>query len=309
MIRIGTRGSKLALWQAEHVAGALRARQIEVEVIVLRTTGDRVQDKPLPSVGIKGMFTAEIEQALRDGRIDLAVHSLKDLPTELASEFALAATPHRKNPLDVLLAPADVSLASLPHRARVGTSSLRRQGQLLYQRPDLQIIPLRGNIDTRLRKLAAGEMDAIILAAAGVERLGLTEMLREELPPSLCCPCPGQGALALEVRSDDLATRDAVAFLDHAATRFCVDVERRALAHLGGGCSVPIGVYCEPHSGGNHRVYAAVCSPDGRSLVRIEHSDHRDAAHLANGIVLKLNEAGADAILRLYATEAPANPS
>ncbi len=306
MIRIGTRGSKLALWQAEHIAEALRAREIAVEVMVLRTTGDRVQDKPLPSVGIKGMFTAEIEQALRDRRIDLAVHSLKDLPTELAAEFALAATPARRNALDVLLAPAEVTLAGLPQQARVGTSSLRRKGQLLYQRPDLEIIPLRGNVDTRLRKLAAGEMDAIILAAAGVERLGLTEMLREELPASLCCPCPGQGALALEIRSDDAATEQAVAFLDDPETRFCVDVERLVLAQLGGGCSVPIGVYCEPQVEGSHRIYAAVCSPDGRSLVRIEHSDDRDAADVAKDIVHKLNAAGADAILRLYATETPA---
>jgi hydroxymethylbilane synthase len=301
VIRIGTRGSRLALWQAEHVAAALRARQIAVEIIVLRTTGDRVQDKPLPAVGIKGMFTAEIEQALRDSRIDLAVHSLKDLPTELAPEFSLAAIPPRENALDILLAPAEVTLASLPQNARVGTSSLRRQGQLLYQRPDLEVTPLRGNVDTRLRKLAAGEMDAIVLAAAGVERLGLTEMLREELPPSLCCPCPGQGALALEIRTGDAATRDAVAFLDHPESRFCVEVERRALAELGGGCSVPIGVYCAPQLDGDYRIYAAVCSPDGRPLVRIEHSGSGDASHLAREIVRKLTAAGADAILRIYA--------
>jgi hydroxymethylbilane synthase len=305
MIRIGTRGSRLALWQAEHVAAALRSRQIEVEIIVLRTTGDRVQDKPLPAIGIKGMFTAEIELALRDGRIDLAVHSLKDLPTELAPEFSLAAIPPRESALDVLLSPADVTLATLPQNARVGTSSLRRQGQVLYQRTDLEVVSLRGNVDTRLRKLAAGEMDAIILAAAGVDRLGLTEMLREELPPSICCPCPGQGALALEVRSGDAATYEAVGFLDHPETRYCVDVERRALARLGGGCSVPIGVYCAPGLDGLYRIFAAVCSPNGRALVRIEHSGMGDATHLATEIVHQLNAAGADDILRNYMSSQP----
>jgi hydroxymethylbilane synthase len=183
LIRIGSRGSKLALWQANHVAEALRSRSYEVEIVIIRTRGDQIQDRPLPAVGGKGLFTVEIETALEEKSIDLAVHSLKDLPTELAPQFVLAAIPVREDPRDVLLALRPVTVAGLPVGATVGTSSPRRQGQLLAWRSDLQVQSLRGNVDTRIRKLERGEADAIVLAAAGVNRLGLGELVREHIAP------------------------------------------------------------------------------------------------------------------------------
>lgn len=296
VLRIGTRGSKLALWQTNFVADRLRERGHSVEVAIIRTVGDSVQDMPLPAIGTKGLFTADIEHALADGRIDLAVHSLKDLPTELAPQFALAAIPLRADARDVLLSTKEVSLASLAQGAVVGTSSPRRQGQLLSVRRDLQVQSLRGNVDTRIRKLVSGEADAILLAAAGVERLGLTALVREHLAPAQCCPCPGQGALAIECRADDLSTREALAFLDDEETRFCVEVERGVLAGLGGGCSIPVGVYCE-RAGEGHHCWAAVCAPDGTAIVRVEHSGRESLEEMVAHVTDRLLREGAAAIL------------
>ena len=187
-LRIGSRGSQLALWQANHIAALLRERGHEVELEIIKTTGDKILDVALAKVGTKGMFTKEIEEALADKRVDLAVHSLKDLPTELAPEFAIAAITTRENSRDVLCSVKFESIDQLPHKARVGTSSLRRQAQLLAMRPDLQIHPLRGNVDTRLRKLAEGEYDAIILAAAGLHRLGKTELVKQVISPEIMTP-------------------------------------------------------------------------------------------------------------------------
>jgi hydroxymethylbilane synthase len=191
-LRIGSRGSQLALWQANHIAALLRERGHEVELEIIKTTGDKILDVALAKVGTKGMFTKEIEEALLDKRVDLAVHSLKDLPTELSSKFAIAAITKRENSRDVLCSVKFASIEKLPKGARVGTSSLRRQAQLLAVRPDLQIHPLRGNVDTRLRKLAEGEYDAIILAAAGLYRLGKTELVKQVIPPEIMCPAAGQ---------------------------------------------------------------------------------------------------------------------
>lgn len=288
------------MWQAEFAAGALRRAGHEIAIQIIRTTGDEIHERPLPAIGAKGLFTGEIESALRDGAIDVAVHSLKDLPAGLAPEFCLAAIPPRADARDVLLAAAPMTIASLPQGATVGTSSPRRQGQLLALRPDLRVQPIRGNVDTRIRKLLTGEAHAILLAAAGVDRLGLTQHVRETVPPEQICPCPGQGALAIECRADDAHTREALVFLDDPATRFCVEVERGVLSELGGGCSVPVGVYCHQRGEGHH-CWAAVCSPDGAAMVRVEHDGREDAEDLIAAVAGRLMREGAEAILRAYA--------
>src|SRR5205085_1702354 len=206
-LRIGSRGSQLALWQANHIAARLRECGHEVEIEILKTTGDKITDQALAKVGTKGMFTKEIEEALAAGSVDLAVHSLKDLPTEVPPGFEIAAITKRENPHDVFVSQKYSRIEDLPHRARVGTSSLRRQAQLKAVRADLDIHPLRGNVDTRLRKLESGEYDAIILAAAGVNRLGLTALVRQVIPTEVVCPAAGQGALGIEIREGDAATR------------------------------------------------------------------------------------------------------
>ena len=242
-LRIGSRGSQLALWQANHIAVLLRGQGHEVEVEIIRTTGDRLQEVRFAQVGAKGMFTKEIEEALAEGRVDLAVHSLKDLPTELPDPFMLAATPARVDARDVFVSVKHESLAALPKGAHVGTSSQRRRAQLKALRPDVWPQEFRGNVDTRLRKLAEGQVEAILLAAAGLDRLGKTDWVRERLDPKDFCPAAGQGALGIETRKDDAATIEAVAFLEHPDTRFAVTAERVALAALGGGCQVPIGIH------------------------------------------------------------------
>src|SRR5580700_10792397 len=233
-LRIGSRGSQLALWQANHIAALLRGEGHEIEIEIIKTTGDRLQEVTFAQVGSKGMFTKEIEEALAEGRVDLAVHSLKDLPTELPAPFMLAATPPRVDPRDVLVSVKFHSLHKLPQGAVVGTSSQRRRAQLLAIRPDIEAVEFRGNVDTRLRKLGEGEVDAILLAAAGLDRLEKTEWIRERLNPEDFCPAAGQGSLGIETRLGDTATIAAVAFLDDATTRFAVTAERAALAALGG---------------------------------------------------------------------------
>ena len=272
MLRIGSRGSKLALWQTHHIADRLRAAGHEVEIEIIRTLGDAMQHVPFAEVGgadrdAKGMFTKEIEEALYAGRIDLAVHSLKDLPTELAAPFAIAAIPERVDPRDAFVSVLYASFEALPHGARIGTSSLRRQAQLKAQRADVECVEFRGNVDTRLRKLAEGHVDAIILASAGLERLGLTAHRRECFSPLILCPAAGQGALAIETRAGDERTLKALAFLDDPATRYAVTTERTALAGLGGGCQVPIGIHCFRGDEG-YSVVSAVAAPDGSEVLR-----------------------------------------
>ena len=221
LLRIGSRGSQLALWQANHIKVLLEARghNLEIEIIIVHTTGDKITDVALAQVGTKGMFTKEIEDSLADGRVDLAVHSLKDLPTEIPSGFEIAAIPKRQDARDAFCSPNYSSIADLPKRARVGTSSLRRQAQLKALRPDLEIHALRGNVDTRLCKLEAGDYDAAVLAAAGLNRLGKQGSIRQVLAAREMCPAAGQGALAVEIRKDDLAVRRHVAFLDDNLAR------------------------------------------------------------------------------------------
>ena len=284
-LRIGSRGSQLALWQANHIAALLRGAGHTVEIEIIKTTGDRLQEVTFAQVGSKGMFTKEIEEALAEGRVDLAVHSLKDLPTELPEPFALAATPPRVDPRDVFVSVNHGTLAALPQGARVGTSSQRRRAQLKALRPDIDAVEFRGNVDTRLRKLAEGQVEAILLAAAGLDRLGKTDWVRERLDPKHFCPAAGQGSLGIETRKDDAATIEAVNFLDHADTRFAVTAERAALAALGGGCQVPIGIHCRPcgidpkgESGAWDEIFGVVASPETGQVVRIHHSIAREGA-------------------------------
>lgn len=278
-IRIGSRGSQLALWQANHVLEALRATGHDAEIEIIRTTGDRMQQPgfvPPANLDGKGVFIKEIEEALEQGRIDLAVHSLKDLPTTLALQFTLAAIPERADARDVWVCEQYWGLHTLPDGGRIGTTSPRRRAQLLALRPDVQFVELRGNIDTRLRKLDEGQCDALVLAAAGLDRLGRTESVHYRFSPEELCPAPGQGALAIETRSGpsgrDQAIREAVAFLDHAPTRFAVEAERTTLDALGGGCSLPIGAHCIPPqtANGRWRMIAQVVAPDGEAMVQIE---------------------------------------
>lgn len=270
-LRIGSRGSQLALWQANHIAALLRSQGHTIEIEVIKTTGDRLQEVTFAQVGSKGMFTKEIEDALLEGRVDLAVHSLKDLPTELPEPFALAATPPRVDPRDVLVSVKYNDLASLPENAVVGTSSQRRRAQLKALRPDIRAVEFRGNVDTRLRKLGEGHVDAILLAAAGLDRLEKTGWVRQRMEPEDFCPAAGQGSLGIETRKDDLTTMSALSFLDDPSTRFAVTAERAALAALGGGCQVPIGIHCRLVGTAKTAVeiYGVVANPDTGETVRI----------------------------------------
>ncbi|HEX5432774.1 MAG TPA: hydroxymethylbilane synthase [Candidatus Angelobacter sp.] len=303
LLRIGSRGSQLALWQANHVADLLRAQGHAVEIQIIKTTGDKILDVALAKVGTKGMFTKEIEEALADGRIDLAVHSLKDVPTELQPKFELAAIMRREDARDAFISVQYATLEELPRKAKIGTSSLRRQCQLNVLRPDLEIFPLRGNVDTRLRKLEAGDYDAIILAAAGVHRLGLHKHVRSRISPDLMCPAVGQGALAIEVRAGDQQTSSHLASLDHSETRAAVQCERALLGGLGGGCQVPIGAFAERQGSRTH-LRAVVGRPDGSELLR-ELSDGDDPEELGRETARKLLKRGAQEILHeVYGKEA-----
>jgi hydroxymethylbilane synthase len=294
-LRIGSRGSQLALWQANHISALLRQRGHEVELEVIKTTGDKITDVALAKVGTKGMFTKEIEEALAEGHIDLAVHSLKDLPTELSQGFEIAAVTTRENPRDVFCSHKYARIEDLPRGARVGTSSLRRQAQLRAVCPDVQIHPLRGNVDTRLRKLEAGEYDAIILAAAGLNRLGKTESVRQIISPGVMCPAAGQGALAIEIRAEDTITRQHLLFLDDAAARASTTCERALLNKLGGGCQVPIGALAEVYDGRLH-LEAIVAEPDGSKILR-ESRDGSEPVQLGESVGEILRQRGGDAIL------------
>jgi hydroxymethylbilane synthase len=263
MLVIASRGSQLALWQARWVEAQLTAAGCECRIEIIKTTGDKITDVPLAKVGTKGLFTKEIEEALLDGRADLAVHSLKDLPTELPAGLVLAAVPEREDPRDAVVGRR---LADLPAGARVGTSSLRRAAQLRKLRADLTVESVRGNLDTRLRKLDEGRYDAILLAAAGLKRLGWGGRIAEILAPEVMCPAVGQGALAIETRAAG-AGFDACAALDHPATHAAVAAERGLLAALGGGCQVPIGAHATV-DGGRLLLKAMVASPDGAEVVR-----------------------------------------
>ncbi|MCS7025331.1 MAG: hydroxymethylbilane synthase [Bryobacteraceae bacterium] len=292
MLVIGSRGSKLALWQAAWVKAKLEASGHSCAIEIIHTTGDRISDVPLANVGTKGIFIKEIEEALLDGSIDLAVHSLKDMPTELPSGLMLAATPTREDPRDALIG---CKLAELGKGARVGTSSLRRAAQLRALRPDLQLEPVRGNLDTRLKKLEQGQYDAMVLAAAGLRRLGWEDRIAQLFEPELMCPAVGQGALAIETRNDGGTGQQACELLDDVATRRCVTAERALLAALGGGCQVPLGAYARLQ-GERLELQAVIVSPDGATMVR-RSAQGMDALALGEHLARELLEAGGREIL------------
>ena len=297
---VGTRGSPLALWQAEWVQQQLReiAPQLSVELQRIKTSGDKILDVPLAKIGGKGLFVKEIEEALLRGEIDLAVHSMKDVPTALPDGLGILCVPARENPQDVLVSRQGQTLEQLPTGARIGTSSLRRQAQLLRRRPDFHISMLRGNLDTRLRKVREGEFDAIVLAAAGLRRMGWVNQVTEYLAPEVSLPAIGQGALAIEGRTSDSFVRDLLQPLDDPPTRTAVTAERALLDRLEGGCQVPIGAHATI-TGDRLALDALVASVDGRRVVRdrIEGpvSDARDLGlHLAE----RLLSQGGDEILK-----------
>ncbi|MCD8175024.1 MAG: hydroxymethylbilane synthase [Phascolarctobacterium sp.] len=266
---IGTRKSLLALWQSRHIAERLKKEYPSCEVVLkeIVTKGDKIQDVPLAQIGGKGLFTKEIEEELTEGTIDLAVHSLKDMPTVLPRCLCLTAITERVASGDAFVSNNYESFAALPSGAPLGTSSLRRKAQLLAARGDLNIVDLRGNVDTRLRKLDEGKMDAVILAAAGLMRLGYAGRIREILPADICMPAVGQGALAIECRIDRRDIRDMLAFLNHKGTKQCTDAERAFLRLIAGSCQVPIGVHAEIEAG-RMEIRAIIASLDGKKAVR-----------------------------------------
>lgn len=303
-IRIATRKSPLALWQAEHVAKALRESHpgLVVEVVGMATQGDKILDTPLAKIGGKGLFVKELEQGLMAGRADVAVHSMKDVPVELPEGLHIAVIMAREDPRDALVSDLVEAIADLPEGARVGTSSLRRQCQLAARRPDLRILPLRGNVNTRLRKLDLGDFDAIILASAGLKRLGFQARIRALLPIDESLPAIGQGAIGIECRRDDAETNALLAPLHHPDTAACVEAERAMNRRLHGGCQVPIAGHATL-ANGYLTVRGLVGEPDGSRVLRDEvRGAMAGASALGEALAGRLLARGADAILaRLYA--------
>jgi hydroxymethylbilane synthase len=293
VIVIGSRGSKLALWQAHHIGQQLKSLGIETSLEIIKTSGDKIQDVPLAQAGGKGLFTKEIEEALLADTIDLAVHSMKDVPTLLPPGLTIAAIPEREDPRDALIG---CGVDQLVDGLRIGTASLRRSSQLLAFNPRLSIEMLRGNVDTRLRKLDEGQYDAIVLAAAGLRRLGWEDRIRELIPVEIMCPAVGQGALAIETRDDGGAAQEMARRLNHPATNMAVTAERAMLEVLGGGCQVPIGGYARLEGQTIH-MRAIVASPDGTRLVRAELSGE-DPLQTGAALGRMLLEKGAEEILR-----------
>jgi hydroxymethylbilane synthase len=298
-VRIGTRRSPLALWQAHHVRDLLLARDpgLTVELVEIVTQGDRILDRPLAQVGGKGLFVKEIEDRLLGGEVDLAVHSLKDLPAFLPEGLVLAAIPTREDARDGLISPRHRTLENLPQGARVGTSSLRRGCQLKAIRPDLEIVSIRGNVETRMRKVETDGLDAVVLALAGLNRLGLAQHATDALGPPRMLPAVGQGALALEIRAGDRALAERVGALDHAATHQAIDAERAFLAKLEGNCQVPLAAFAQVE-GGQLTLHALVGSVDGKTLLRTERRGlAADAAALGRAAAETLLAQGAAALL------------
>jgi hydroxymethylbilane synthase len=306
-VRIGSRGSKLALWQAEHIRERLKREcGIESEIVVIKTSGDRLQSAAVAQVsaemGGKGIFIKEIEDALLEGRVDLAVHSMKDVPTETPKGLNFPAVTKREDPRDCFISRGGTLLARLPQGARIGTSSLRRQSQLRHYRPDLKMEELRGNVDTRIRKLENGQFDGVVLAKAGLERLGLSVKISEIISPEVILPAVGQGALAIEARKSASALQEALTTLEDAETRLAITAERALLAELEGGCQVPLGAWARKENG-NLLLDACVLSADGAECVRRSASgsvgNSNEAGALGKRVAGELLDAGADRLLRL----------
>jgi hydroxymethylbilane synthase len=297
-LRIGTRGSALALWQARSIARTLRETTgVEPEIVIVKTSGDKFQQTSFSQIGTKGIFIKELEDALLDERIDLAVHSMKDVPTEMPEGLTIAAIGKREDVRDALLSASAATLASLPQGARVGTSSLRRQSQLLHARRDLRMLELRGNVDTRIEKLKRGEYDAIVLAKAGLDRLGLSANISQVLPHDVSLPAAGQGAIGIEARTGDAGTLRVLTGLEDAETRGAVTAERSALAGLGGGCQMPIGAWGRIENG-KLALDVVVLSPDGTQRMWEKDSGAPEEAEaIGKRVAQKLRECGATALL------------
>lgn len=296
-VRVGTRGSPLALSQTQWVVERLVSAP--VEIVVIKTSGDRLAQASLAEFGGKGLFVKEIEEALLEGRVDVAVHSLKDLPAEIPPGLCLAALPQREDPRDVLVSRSQGGIDALPKRAIVGTGSLRRRVQLLASRPDLTVEPIRGNVDTRLRKLESGALDAVMLAAAGLNRLGLSPEGAHRLPPEEFIPAVGQGILAIEARQGDRAILDLLAGLDHAETRQRALAERAFLSCLGGSCHTPVAAHAGLSDHGELVMVGMVASLDGRRVIRARVSGPAAGAEtLGEKLAEELNAQGAQAILQ-----------
>lgn len=299
-LRLGTRASALARWQAQWVAGQLAASGTEVELVPITTQGDATTNVSLAHLGTSpGVFTKELQRALLDGTIDLAVHSLKDLPTDQIAGLVLAAVPEREDPSDVLVSCDKQPLDALPPGAVIGTGSLRRRAQLLHARPDLQMRDIRGNLDTRLNKLTAGDYQAVVLARAGLKRLGWEARITQVLPQGVLMPAVGQGALGIEARESDADIRAILATLDHAASHQAVLAERALLAELCGGCLAPVGGLARVLDGGRLRLEAVVLSGDGRQRIAAQaDGDASDALQIGRQVARALMEQGASQLIR-----------
>jgi hydroxymethylbilane synthase len=308
-IKIGTRESDLALWQARYMARCIEKAHPDLKVMLvpMTTRGDQIQDRPLADIGGKGLFIKELESALLDGRVNLAVHSLKDVPAVLPPQLMLSAFTEREDPRDAVISPHYKTLKNLPRSAKVGTSSLRRSAQLLHIRPDLQIIPLRGNVTTRLNHADDGTCDAVILAAAGLKRLKLEHRITEYLPVSLCIPAAGQGIMAVETRAGDAELSQILQFLKNPEIEACVAAERSFLAEVGGDCRVPAGIHASVCKGGNINAEAVIASIDGRRLYRTSGTCMAgQALHLGYSLAEQLlSEGGAAVLSELNLTKTP----
>lgn len=299
-LRIATRGSELALWQARHVQARLQSLHpgLEVSLLPVSTKGDRITDRPLAAIGGKGLFLKELEAAMQRGEAELAVHSMKDVPAELPDGMSLPAVLAPASPYDAFVSNRWDSVDDLPEGARLGTSSLRRAAQLKHLRPDLSVLSLRGNVGTRLGKLDAGDYDAIVLACAGLERLGLADRIRREIPPEQCLPAIGQGVLGIEILSDDHATASLIAALDDPATHRRVAAERAVNARLAGSCHLPIAAFAELEGDDGLRLRACVGAPDGSRLVADEmRGPAAEGERMGVELAECLLAAGADRIL------------
>jgi hydroxymethylbilane synthase len=303
-LTIGTRGSALALWQARHVASIIEKNHpsVKVELMTIKTQGDKILDAPLAKIGGKGLFTKEIEDALLEGRVDLAVHSMKDLPTDLPRGLRLSAVLEREDPRDVFISGEGKPLEDLPPGARIGTSSLRRKAFLLNRYPGLEVISIRGNVDTRLRKLETENLAGIMLAAAGVIRMGYADRITAYMEPEAMIPAIGQGALALETRESDPVVEEIVTGMDHPETARCVKIERAFLQRMGGGCQVPMAAHCVSHGDGT-KVVAAVVHPDGNPMIRDSYTGPIGEAHVGTRLADALLSQGAAAILKAVLAE------
>jgi hydroxymethylbilane synthase len=298
-VRIGTRGSALARWQAEFVRCALAKHGVPAELVIIRTSGDRDRQSSLRVIGGKGVFTKELEDALLEERIDLAVHSMKDMPTALPVGLEISAICEREDVRDALISRGGLKLDQLQSGARIGTSSLRRQTQLRHYRADFEMVDMRGNVDTRLAKLEQGDYDAIVLAKAGLDRLGRAKQISEIVPTEICLPAAGQGAIGIEARRRDAEFSVAVQKLNHPPSRLAVEAERAVLTGLEGGCQVPIGVWARMESG-SLRIDACVLSADGSESIRECRTGSLDkATEVGQSVAAALLERGADRLLRL----------